>query len=170
MNVTLSWCLVLVPPGWWNVIICTNRKQTGLWVSGYCLFSLSQAQQHWEPDIRLTQLLFLLSTALESCVRVSSHWNADTGELPLRCLWHLASWWWSLLSTRACENKDNEIHKVSNTAKGKLTFSQHDCYPERKGWLSEYLVSESPCKCSSQTQTADFSQLLCAQTHSKSSH
>lgn len=45
-NVTLPWCLVLVPPGCWNVIICTNRKQTGLQVSGCCLFSLSQAQQH----------------------------------------------------------------------------------------------------------------------------
>lgn len=55
-NVTLPWYLVVVPSGWWNVIICNNRKQTGLWVSGYCLFSSSQAQQHWEPDIRRAQV------------------------------------------------------------------------------------------------------------------
>ena len=62
-NVTLPWCLVLVPPGCWNVIICTNRKQTGLQVSGCCLFSLSQAQQHREPDIRLPDPAPFPSTA-----------------------------------------------------------------------------------------------------------
>lgn len=77
-NVTLPWCLVLVPPGWWNVIICTNRKQTGLWVSGCRLFSLSQAQQHWEPDIRLTQLLF----TAQLWSPVSLLWNTD-GDAPL---------------------------------------------------------------------------------------
>lgn len=47
-------------PSW--LLKCDNVKQTGLWVSGCCLFSLSQAQQHWEPDIRLTQLLFTAQT------------------------------------------------------------------------------------------------------------
>lgn len=132
MNVTLSWCLVLVPPGWWNVIICTNRKQTGLWVSGYCLFSLSQAQQHWEPDVRLTRLLFRLSTALESCVRVSSHWNADTGEPPLRCLWHLVSGWWSLLSSkRVCKNKETTKNKFQKSPKANRLSTRLLCWKEK---------------------------------------
>lgn len=80
-NVTLPWCLVLVPPGWWNVIICTNRKQTGLRVSGYCLFSSSQAQQHREPDIRLTQLLLQHSSGILCQFSLKYRWRRGTFKL-----------------------------------------------------------------------------------------
>lgn len=131
-NVTLPWCLVLVPPGWWNVIICTNRKQTGLWVSGCCLFSLSQAQQHWEPDIRLTQLLF--SAQLRSPVSVLKYrWRRGTFMPFVKC---------SLRTMKRTINVGSlqqlqELKSTQNITEAQQPVNHHICYPKsRMAWNS----------------------------------